>query len=235
MNSSSPSTRSIALRRTHLWYWILVAAPAVLTGCGLFTGSTPRTERPPPVAAPQATSEDVLKIYLQTLSALISNDPARQADVFFEVEREYKRAPNTMARLRYALALITPNHPGTKLLEGRKSLAALLNDPSRLLSPMERAFAEILYSQVNARYETEREDRRVIATLEERLRSQASSDKKATAQKDDEINRLRRALADVEQKLDALKEIERSQLERSAAPPGTRDNTSETQSPPSGR
>jgi hypothetical protein len=234
MKSSSPSTRSIAQERTHLWYWILVAAPAMLAGCGLFGGTTPRKEPPPPVAAPQATSEDVLKIYLQTLSALISNDPARQADVFFEVEREYKRAPSTTARLRYALALITPNHPGTKFLEGRKNLEALLNDPGRL-SPTERTFAEILYSQVNARYEIDRDDRRAIATLEERLRSQASSDRKAVAQKDDEINRLRRALAEVEQKLDALKEIERSQLERSAAPPGTRDNTSETQSPPSGR
>jgi len=235
MKSSSPSTRSIALRCTHLWYGILVAAPAVLAGCGLFTGTNSRKEAPPQVALPQKTSEDVLKIYLQTLSALISNDPARQADVFFEVEREYKRAPTTMARLRYALALITPNHPGTKLLEGRKNLEALLKDPGRPLSPTERTFAEILYSQANARYEIERDDRRAIATLEDRLRSQASSDKKAIAQKDDEINRLRRALAEVEQKLDALKEIERSQLERSAAPPGTRDNTSETQSPPSGR
>src|SRR5215470_2776195 len=101
MKSSSPSTRSIAREHAHLW--ILIAAPALLTGCGFFT-SAPRQEVSPPVVVPQATSEDVLKIYLQTLSALISTDPARQSDVFFEVEREYKKAASTTARLRYALA-----------------------------------------------------------------------------------------------------------------------------------
>jgi hypothetical protein len=217
----------------HPGYWLLAAASVMLAGCGLFTG-TPRKEPPLPVVAPQAASEDVLKIYFQTLTALISNDPARQSDVFFEVEREYKKAPTTTARLRYALALITPNHPGTRFLEGRKNLEALLNDPGRL-SPTERAFADILYSQVNARYKIETDDRRVIATLEERLRSQASSDKRTIATQAERIKDLEGELKTVQQKLDALKEIERSQIERSPTPPGNRDNSSETQSPPAGR
>ena len=42
---------------------------------------------------------------------------------------------------------------------------------------------------------------------------------------------LRRALAEAEQKLNAIKEIERSIIERSPSPPGSRDaNPSETQS-----
>jgi predicted nucleic acid-binding protein len=205
----------------------------MLAGCSWFANA-PRKEVPPPVAVPQATSEDVLKVYFQTLSALISNDPARQADVFYEVEREYKKTLTTTSRLRYALALIMPNHAGTKLGDGKRILEALLNDPDRL-SSTERTFAEILYSQVNARLKSETEDRRVIATLEERLRAQASSDKRAVAQRDEEIARLKRALTEVEQKLDALKEIERSQFERPPTPPGNRDTPSETQSPPAGR
>jgi hypothetical protein len=48
--------------------------------------------------------------------------------------------------------------------------------------------------------------------------------------------KLRRALAEAQQKLDAIKEIERSIIERSPSPPGNRDTTpSETQSPPPGR
>jgi hypothetical protein len=47
---------------------------------------------------------------------------------------------------------------------------------------------------------------------------------------------LRRALAEAQQKLDAIKEIERSLIERSPTSPGTRDaNPSETQSTPSSR
>jgi len=233
MKSSSPSTRLNVQRRTDPWHWILVAAPAVLAGCSLFAG-TPRQEVPAPVAAPKETSEDVLKPYLQTLTALISNDPARQADVFFEVEREYKREPTTTARLRYALALITPNHQGTRLAEGKRTLDALFKDPNRL-SPTERTFADILYNQVAARIKSEENDRRMIATLEDRLRSQALSDRKTIAQKDEKIEALKRERDEIQKKLDALKEIERSQLERSAAPPGNRDNASETQSPPSGR
>ena len=235
MKRSSPSTRSPRLGQTFLWRWVLIIAPVVLPGCGLFD-SAPRKEVSAPVAVPQtATSEDVLKVYFQTLSALISNDPARQADVFYDVEREYKKSLSTTARLRYALALVTPNHPGSKLGEGKRILEALLADPERNLTPIERTFADILYSQVVVRLKTENEDRRVIATLEERLRTQALSDKRTIAQQTEEIARLRRALDEVEKKLDALKEIERSPFERPTTPPGNRDNPSETQSPPTGR
>ncbi len=227
------SSRSISLGHARRWYCMLVTAMAMLAGCGLLT-SISRKEAPLPVAAPEATTEDLLKIYLQTLTALISSDAARQADVFYEVEREYKKAPTTTARLRYALALITPNHRGSKLGEGKRNLEALLNDPQRL-SPTERTFASILYSQVNARLKMENEDRRVIATLEERLRSQASSDRRTIAAQAEEIKDLNRKLDEVRKTLDALKEIERSQIERSPTPPGNRDSSSETQSAPVGR
>jgi hypothetical protein len=116
-------------------------------------------------------------------------------------------------------------------------LEALLNDPDRL-SPVERTFADILYSQVNARLKSETEDRRVIATLEERLRIQALSDKQTVARQTEEIARLKKVLSEVEQKLEALKEIEKRspfERERSTTPPGNRDVPSETQSPPAGR
>lgn len=217
---------------------MLIAAPAVLSSCGLFDGEQRNTVSTPPPIAQTAATEDGLKTYFQTLSALISNDPARQADVFYEVEREYKKSLSTTARLRYALALATPNHPGSKLGEGKRILEALLNDPERQLTPVERTFADILYSQVNARLKSETEDRRVIATLEERLRTQALSDKQMIARQAEEIARLRREKAEIEQKLEALKEIEKRspfERERSTTPPGNRDIPSETQSPPAGR
>ena len=213
---------------------MLVATLPVLSGCGLF-GDTPRKPTPAPVAAPPATSEDVLKVYFQTMSALISNDPARQSDVFYEAEREYKKAPTTAAVLRYALAQMTPNHPGSNAANGKKLLETLLNNNPERLTPAERTFAGILLSQVAARLKIENEDRRAIATLEQSARTQASSDKRIIAQQADEIARLNRALTEAKQKLEAIKEIERSSSERSPPPPGNRDNSSETQSPPTGR
>ena len=47
------------------------------------------------------------------MNGLASTDPARQADVFYEVEREYTRAPTTTSTLHYAVALVTPGHPAS--------------------------------------------------------------------------------------------------------------------------
>jgi hypothetical protein len=92
-----------------------------------------------------------------------------------------------------------------------------------------------LLHETNAWLKLDAENRRLLATLDDRSRSQANSDKRAQAQAE-EIARLRRALAEAQQKLDAVKEIERSLIERSSTPPGSRDTTpSETQSPPTSR
>ena len=94
----------------------------------------------------------------------------------------------------------------------------------------ERTFAAVLLHETNARLKLEAENRRLLATLDDRSRSQANSDKRVQAQIEENA-RLRRALAEAQQKLDAIKEIERSIIERSPTPPGSRDATpSETQS-----
>jgi hypothetical protein len=91
-------------------------------------------------------------------------------------------------------------------------------------------FASVLLHETNARLKLEAENRRLLATLDDRGRSQANSDKRVQAQLEENA-RLRRQLAEAQQKLDAIKEIERSIIERSPTPPGSRDaNPSETQS-----
>jgi hypothetical protein len=161
-------------------------------------------------------------------------DPARQADVYYEVEREYTRAPTTTSTLQYAAALVTPGHPAAKPQEGKRLLEALLATPERLM-PSERSLCAVLLHETNARLTLEAENRRLLATLDDRGRSQANSDKRAQTQAE-EIARLRRALTEAQQKLDAVKEIERTFIERSPTPPGSRDaNPSETQSPSTSR
>ena len=156
-------------------------------------------------------------------------DPARQADMFYEVEREYTRAPTTASTLRYAVALVTPGHPASSPPEGKRLLETLLATPERMTQE-ERTLAAVLLHETNARLKLEAENRRLLATLDDRSRSQANSDKRVQAQIEENA-RLRRALAEAQQKLDAIKEIERSIIERSPTPPGSRDaNPSETQS-----
>ncbi len=189
---------------------------------------------PPPPANVMPAAEDTIGPYLETMKGLASADPARQADVFYEVEREYTRAPTTTNTLRYAAALVTPDHPAAKPAEGKKLLETMLATPERM-TPAERTLALVLIHETNARLKLEAENRRLLATLDDRGRSQANSDKRVQAQIEENA-RLRRALAETQQKLEAIKEIEKDLSERSTSPPGNRDlANSETQSPSTSR
>ena len=129
---------------------------------------------------------------------------------------------------------MTPGHPASNPQEGKRLLETLLATPERM-TQQERSLAAVLLHETEARLKLEAENRRLLATLDDRGRSQANSDKRVQAQIEENA-RLRRALAEAQQKLDAIKEIERSIIERSPTPPGSRDATSsETQSPPTGR
>jgi hypothetical protein len=207
---------------------VVASLLSVLAGCAL-TDKLNNEPLPAPIMAPAQISASGLRGYLETMEGLASPDPARQADVFYEVEREYTRAPTTASTLRYAVARVTPGHPATSPQEGKRLLEALLATPERMTQE-ERAFAGVLLNETNARLKLEAENRRLLATLDDRSRSQANSDKRVQAQIEENA-RLRRLLAEAQQKLDAIKEIERTIIERSPTPPGSRDaNPSETQS-----
>jgi hypothetical protein len=169
--------------------------------------------------------------YLEVMSRLGTPDRARQADLFYEVEREYTRAPTTGSTLRYAVALVTPGHPASSPSEGKRLLETLLATPERLTQD-ERTLSAVLLHETDVRLKLEAENRRLLATLDDRGRTQTNSDKRIQAQIEENA-RLRRALAEAQQKLDAIKEIEKSIIERSPTPPGNRDVAkSETPSSP---
>lgn len=213
------------------------AAALLLQGCELADqlrrGSDTNATASAAPAAPAPASGNTAA-YLDIMNGLSTPDPARQADLFYEVEREYTRAPTTASTLRYAVALVTPGHPASSPSEGKRLLETLLATPERLTQD-ERTLASVLLHETDVRLKLEAENRRLLATLDDRHRSQANSDKRIQAQIEENA-RLRRALAEAQQKLDAIKEIERSIIERSPTPPGNRDAaTSETQSPPASR
>jgi hypothetical protein len=221
--------------------WVLLPAClalVLLQGCALTeklraeaqSAAAPSANVPPP--APPSGGN--MPAYLDIMNNLSTPDPARQADLFYEVEREYTRAPTTASTLRYAVALVTPGHPASSPSEGKRLLETLLATPERLTQD-ERTLAAVLLHETDVRLKLEAENRRLLATLDDRSRTQANSDKRIQAQIEENA-RLRRALAEAQQKLDAIKEIERSIIERSPTPPGNRDAApSETQSPPASR
>jgi uncharacterized protein len=211
------------LRALRLCRTGTVCAIAVLAaGCEIMPSQEPQ--------APAVVMDDnPVRIYLETMSALSGTDAAQQADVFYAVEREYTRAPTTASTLRYAVALVTAGHPAANAAEGKRLLETLLATPERM-TPDERTLTKILLHETNERLKLEAENRRLLATLDDRGKSQANWEKRLQAQAEENA-RLKRALTEAQQKLDAIKEIERSIIERSPTPPGNRDtSSSETQS-----
>jgi len=208
-----------------------VWAGSLLSGCSALL-QPPRPQEKPIVVA--AAIDESPRTYLETMNGLGGSDPARQADIFYEVEREYTRAPTTTNTLRYASALVTAGHPAARPADGKKLLEALLATPERM-SASERTLAAVLLHETNERLKLAAENRRLLETLDDRGRIQANSEKRVQVQVEENA-RLRRALADAQQKLDAIKEIERTIIERSPTPLGGREpNPSETQSPSAGR
>jgi hypothetical protein len=219
--------------------WVVVASVVALSlqGCGLTEKLRKEAQAAANAAsapAPTVPTGGIAPAYLDIMQNLSKPDPARQADLFYEVEREYTRAPTTASTLRYAVALVTPGHPASSPNEGKRLLETLLATPERMTQD-ERSLAAVLLHETNVRLKLEAENRRLLATIDDRSRTQANSDKRIQAQIEENA-RLRRALAEAQQKLDAIKEIERSIIERSPTPPGNRDAApSETQSPPASR
>jgi hypothetical protein len=203
-------------------YLIRAAALAACSSVGacaatgsLFGANRTVTETPVNTETPASSVLETrsLGIYLETMQALIEGDPVLQAEVMDNAAEATALSQTTTNRLRYALALATPGHPGEDGLRAQRELAALLAAGDTLL-PEERILATIHLQEVEerlildtaARQQRERSDSEVAeltADSAERLRA---------AQEDNQ--RLRDQLAEAQQKLEAITSIERAIRER---------------------
>lgn len=220
---------SLKQHSLHGCAWLL---SVLLTAC---TPLASKPTQPPPQPVMNVTPLDN---YLEMLSALCGTDRARQSDVFYEVEKNFIQAPTTANSLRYGLALSVPGHPASDAAKGKRLLEELTATPERL-SDTERALSVLLITVSDDALKLSADNRRLSATVDDRNKAQANFDRRAQAQ-NDELARLRKALDAAQQKLDAIRNIERSISERSTSPigtrePGNRDTATQTQTPPAGR
>lgn len=209
-----------------------VVAALALAGC-----IAPASTRGVTVPAPTQSIPLDVGPHLDLMNRLGSSEPTQQADLFHDVERAYAAAPTTSNSLRYAIALAMPGHPASNPVEGKKILETLLASPERMLTN-ERLLASVVLQEVTARLKLDADSRRLLATVDERTRAQANSDRRAQTLVDDNA-RLRKALEEAQAKLDAIRAIERTIIERNPSPPGTAgprsESSVEAQSPPAGR
>jgi hypothetical protein len=154
-----------------------------------------------------------LGVYLELMRTLIEGDVLTQAQIFGEVADAADIAPTTTNRLKYALALATPGHPGSDATLAEQRLSALLASADALL-PEERMLVTIHLREV--------EQRLILDAAAAQLRSDSANaleqqNLESAAQLRaalDENRRLRAELDDATQKLNALAAIEQSIRER---------------------
>ena len=210
---------------------LLVASLAAVT---CLAKSAPATSAQATSSAPAGTADS----HLTLMAELSGTDPAHQSDVFYEVEKSFTQAPTTVNTLRYAIALAVPGHPASNPQQAKKLLDQLLATPERMTSA-ERSVAQTMLNMSDQWLKLQADNRRLAATVDDKARAQANSDRRLQSQAE-EIARLRKAFDAAQQKLDAIKDIERSISERSPSSSGTRDpsnrdSASQTQAPSAGR
>jgi hypothetical protein len=194
--------------------WLLIAAAAL--GACTAAGSRPSETERVPSAQPPVGAADNLTVYLDMLEDLLEGDAVLQADVFRGIVAAADAAPTTTNRLRVALALATPRHPGSDPVTAQRQLAELLATGDALL-PEERVLALIHLKEV--------EQRLILDAEAVRLQSAVTAANNAPVPRDErtaerlaaalEENReLRLALDEANAKLEAITNIERSIRER---------------------
>ena len=147
--------------------------------------------------------------YLAELSELSSNDPALQAEIYADSQAAAQLTPNPSTELRYALVLATPGHPESDPQQAQSMLRKLMAQPA-LLTPAEIALATIYLKSSEELLLLNSETRRLRASTDRAERTEAAAINQRLTTVEAENRRLRQALEEAEDKLEAITSIERS-------------------------
>ena len=88
--------------------------------------------------------------YVAEMYALVSGDPATQAEIYADAKAAAELTPDPQTKLRYALVLATPGHSATNELEAQKQFRDLLAR-TELLTHTEISLANIHLRDVETR------------------------------------------------------------------------------------
>ena len=147
--------------------------------------------------------------YLETLRQLTTGDPATQAEIFADSESRSTLTPDPSTNLRFALVLATPGHSESDPEHAQSMLRELLAQTA-LMTPAEIALAEIHLTSVEERIVRTSELRRLRLSTSRQAQTEQLAINQRIATVEAENRTLRRDLAEAEQKLEAITNIERS-------------------------
>jgi len=147
--------------------------------------------------------------YLQELHDLAAGDPATQAEIYADAEAGSKVTSGPQTDLRFALVLATPGH-GEYNPEAAQTMLRELLVQTTLLTPAEISLATINLKAVEEHIVVSSEARRARASSSRAAATEQSASNQRLATGEADNRRLRRELAEAEDKLEAITSIERS-------------------------
>jgi hypothetical protein len=188
----------------------VVTAVALLGGCAktkeFLSGASSSDTSPGDVGILGAPEIDY---YLKELELLASGDPASQAEIFADAQSGSQLTPGPQTNLRFALVLATPGHPESDAQRAASMLREVLA-ATELLTQAEIALATIHLRSAEQLAAGQAEVMRLRSAVSRATQSRETATEQRLAVIEAENRRLRRDLADAEEKLEAITSIERS-------------------------
>jgi len=189
---------------------VLVALPTLFAGCtALNPAQQPGTVPGPSAATPKPTD---IVAYLDTFDHLAPGDPVRQEAELADAYTAAQELPTASNRLRYALALGAAGHASSNPVEAKRLITELLAGQHDLRSA-EVSLANAYLREFDARVALYADLSRQREEAERKLAAVDADGDKRVANLNAETQRLKKALADAERKLEAVAEMERSLIE----------------------
>ena len=155
------------------------------------------------IGAPSADS------YLSDLYELNAGDERKKANIASDAETAARLTPGPSTKLKLALVLATPGHARYEPARAATLLREIL-DQQPLLTSAETSLATIYLASVERFSEATDEASRLRTANERAAASEARAASSRISNLEAENRRLRDALAEAEQKLEAITSIERS-------------------------
>ncbi len=208
--ANSSRCRGVGAARTSALTTLLISL-ALLTGCTqtkswldkVTRGGSNSSSSTVILGAPSADD------YLETLHQLATGDPATQAEIYADAESRSTLTPDPSSNLGFALVLATPGHSESDPEHAQSLLRELLTQTA-LMTPAEIALAEIHLKTVEERIVLGSETRRLRLSSSRQAQTEEQAINQRIATVEAENRTLRRDLAEAEEKLEAITNIERS-------------------------
>jgi hypothetical protein len=202
------STTIIRIRNTA----ILLLLAGALAGCE----STSNWMKGRKTAKPSSSysgNGPLTDPYIDEIYRLVNGDPATQAEIAADAQSAAQLTPSPATELRYALILGTPGHAETNESQAQNMLRELLANTA-LMTQMEIELATIQLKAIEQRIGLEAEVRRLRSANSQVDTTEDAAIARQIANVEAQNRQLKQALAEAEEKLDAITSIERSTREQ---------------------